>query len=52
MRTRITLTPNGTGTEVTVTAEDAVGFGAKTGMKSRYLVWLGEITAGLRAALA
>jgi hypothetical protein len=61
VRTRITLTPNGggndstgsggTGTDVTVTAEDAVGFGAKTGMKSRYLVWLGEITAGLRTAL-
>jgi hypothetical protein len=56
VRTRITMMPNGigtdnTGTGVTVTAEDAVGFGAKTGMKSRYLVWLGEITAGLRAAL-
>jgi hypothetical protein len=51
VRTRISLTPNGTATDVTVTAEDAVGFGAKTGMKSRYLVWLGEITAGLRAAL-
>jgi hypothetical protein len=49
--TRVTLTANGATTDVTVTAEDAVGFGMKTGMKGKYLGWLGEITAGLRAAL-
>jgi hypothetical protein len=49
--TRVTLTANGPATDVTVTAEDAVGFGMKTGMKGKYLAWLGEITSGLRAAL-
>lgn len=39
-------------TQVTVTASDAIGFGAKTGIKSKYAVWLAEITAGLRAAVS
>ena len=38
-------------TQVTVTASDAVGFGAKTGIKGKYAAWLAEITAGLREAL-
>lgn len=37
-------------TVVTVTADDAVGFGVKTGIKGKYEQWLGEIADGLRAA--
>ncbi len=54
-RTTITMVPNpedGAGTEVTVTALDAVGFGVKTGMKTKYQKWLAEITSGLRTALS
>jgi hypothetical protein len=51
-RTRLALVPAGSSTEVTVTAEDAVGFGVKTGMKSKYQGWLDQITGGLRAALS
>jgi hypothetical protein len=40
------------GGDVTVTAQDAVGFGVKTGMKGKYEEWCAEIVAGVRAALA
>jgi hypothetical protein len=42
--------PSGTGTSVSVTAQDSVGLGAKTGMKGKYEHWTEEIAAGLRAA--
>ena len=55
-RTTITMvrSPDSDGgtTDVTVTALDSVGFGAKTGMKTKYQKWLAEITAGLRTALS
>jgi hypothetical protein len=50
-RTVVTMAPSGATTEVTVTASDAVGFGAKTGMKKKYEGWVGDIVAGLRTAL-
>ena len=49
-RTTIELAPSGAGTAVTVTAQDSVGLGVKTGMKGKYEGWTAEITAGLRAA--
>jgi hypothetical protein len=50
-RTVITMVPSGATTEVTVTASDAVGIGAKTGMKKKYEGWVGDIVSGLRTAL-
>jgi hypothetical protein len=38
------------GSELTVTAADAIGFGLKTGMKGKYTGRLDEIVSGLRAA--
>jgi hypothetical protein len=49
-RTVVTMVPAGGGTQVTVSADDAVGVGVKTGMKGKYEQWLGEIVDGLRAA--
>jgi len=49
-RTTIDLAPSGTGTSVSVTAQDSVGLGVKTGMRGKYERWTKEITAGLRAA--
>jgi hypothetical protein len=49
-RTTIELTPSGTGTSVSVTAQDSVGLGVKTGMKGKYERWTEQITAGLRTA--
>jgi hypothetical protein len=51
-RTVITMVPSGATTEVTVTASDAVGIGAKTGMKAKYDGWTSDIVSGLRTALA
>lgn len=48
-RTTIELAPSGAGTAVTVTAQDSVGLGVKTGMKGKYERWTAEIIAGLRA---
>jgi hypothetical protein len=39
------------GTEVTVTAQDAVGLGLKTGMKRKYEGWLDEIVSGVQMAV-
>lgn len=39
-------------TQVTVTASDAIGFGAKTGIKKKYELRVAEVVAQLRAALA
>lgn len=49
-RTTIEFAPSGAGTSVTVSAQDSVGLGVKTGMKGKYEGWTAEITAGLRAA--
>jgi hypothetical protein len=49
-RTVLTMVESGTGTQVTVTADDAVGFGVKTGMNGKYQQWLGEIVEGIQAA--
>lgn len=49
-RTTIDLVPSGAGTSVSVTAQDSVGLGVKTGMKGKYERWTQEIAAGLRAA--
>jgi hypothetical protein len=50
-RTVITMAPSGATTTVTVTASDAVGFGAKTGMKKKYESWLADIVSGVRTTL-
>ena len=51
-RTTVALRPGAGGTEVTATASDAVGFGAKVGMKGKYEALLPELVAGVRSALA
>ena len=51
-RTVVTMTPEGGGTAVTVTADDAVGLGLKTGMKDKYEQWLAAIVDELHAATA
>lgn len=51
-RTTLAIAPSGSGSEVTVTTHDSVGFGVKTGMKKKYQQWLIDIGEGLRAALA
>lgn len=50
VRTVVDATATASGSELTVTATDAIGFGLKTGMKKKYERWLGEIVSGLRAA--
>jgi hypothetical protein len=50
VRTIVDAAATVTGSELTVTATDAVGFGLKTGMKKKYERWLEEIISGLRAA--
>jgi hypothetical protein len=50
VRTVVDARPTATGSELTVTATDSVGFGLKTGMKKKYERWLEEIVSGLRAA--
>jgi hypothetical protein len=50
VRTVVDAVPTATGSELTVTATDAVGFGPRTGMKGMYQRWLDEIVSGLRAA--
>jgi hypothetical protein len=49
-RTTIEMTPSGSGTSVSVRAEDSVKVGVKTGMKGKYQKWTEQITAGLRDA--
>ncbi len=51
MRTLVTMAPSEDGTQVTVTASDAVGFGVKTGMKGKYERRVAEVVTGLRAVL-
>lgn len=51
-RTTIELAPSGSGTSVSITSQDSVGLGVKTGMKGKYERWTEEITAGLRTACA
>ncbi|MGZ4691686.1 MAG: hypothetical protein ACXVKA_02695 [Acidimicrobiia bacterium] len=51
-RTIVTMAPSAAGTDVTLSADDAVGFGLKTGMKGKYEKWLAEIVAGVQAATA
>jgi hypothetical protein len=52
-RTVIAVQPGtGGGTDVTVTACDAIGFGLKTGMRGKYGGWLGEIVAGIQSAVS
>lgn len=48
--TVVDATATAGGSEVTVRATDAVGFGFKIGMKRKYERWLAEIISGLRAA--
>ena len=50
-RTNVSLQAGAGGTEVTAVAADAVGFGAKVGMKGKYEALLPELVAGVRAAL-
>jgi carbon monoxide dehydrogenase subunit G len=50
-KTVVMMQPSGAGTEVSVTAQDAVGIGLKTGMKGKYDTWLQEIVAGLQGTL-
>ena len=50
-RTIVTMQPNAGGTGVGVTAQDAVGFGLKTGMKHKYEGWVASIVEGIGAAL-
>ncbi len=49
VRTLVTMAPAGTETTVTVSANDAVGLGSKTGMKGKYEEWLVKIVDGIRA---
>jgi hypothetical protein len=51
-RTVVTMAPQGGGTAVTVTADDAVGLGLKTGMKGKYEQWIATIVDELHAATA
>jgi hypothetical protein len=50
VRTVVDAVATETGSELTVTAVDTVGFGIKTGMKGKYQRWLDEIVSGLRAS--
>ncbi len=50
-RTVIEMEPAGASTTVKVTASDAIGFGAKTGVKAKYRDRVETVTAELRAAL-
>ncbi len=50
-RTIVTMEPNAGGTRADVTAQDAVGFGLKTGMKRKYEQWVASIVDGIGAAL-
>jgi hypothetical protein len=52
VRVTVTAAPTSTGSDLTITASDAVGLGVKTGMKARYRTWLDEIVTGLREAVA
>src|ERR1700674_3691462 len=42
-RTVVTIDAGATGSQVGVTAQDAVGFGLKTGMKHKYEGWVASI---------
>ncbi len=50
-RTLVTMEPVDGQTRVTVTASDAIGFGAKTGIKAKYTARVEEIATELRAVL-
>jgi hypothetical protein len=50
-RTVVTMQRDGDATRVTVTAADAFGFGAKTGIKQKYTARVQEIVAGLHETL-
>lgn len=52
MRTIITMESGDGGTQVTVTASDAVGFGPKSGMKGKYEHRVAEVVTALRAAVS
>jgi len=49
--TRTIVTIDAGASRVGVTAEDAVGFGLKTGMRHKYEQWVASIVEGIRAAL-
>ncbi len=51
-RTVVTMDAAGGATQVTITASDAVGFGAKTGIKRKYGERVEAIVAGLVEALS
>ena len=50
-RTIVTIDAGAAGSKVGVTAQDAVGFGLKTGMRRKYEQWVASIVEGIRAAL-
>jgi hypothetical protein len=50
-RTIVTIEPRAGGADVMVHAQDAVGFGLKTGMKHKYENWVASIVDGIGAAL-
>ena len=50
-RTIVTMEPHDGRTQAGVTAQDAVGFGLKTGMKGKYERWVAEIVEGIGATL-
>jgi hypothetical protein len=50
-RTIVTIDAATGGSRVGVTAQDAVGFGLKTGMRGKYERWVASIVDGIRAAL-
>ena len=50
-RTIVTIDADAPGSRVTVTAQDAVVVGLKTGMKHKYEQWVASIVDGIRAAL-
>jgi hypothetical protein len=49
--TIVTVEPAAGGSRVEVTAQDAIGFGLKTGMKHKYEQWVASIVDGIRATL-
>ena len=50
-RTIVTIDSGSGGSKVGVTAQDAVGFGLKTGMRGKYERWVASVVDGIRAAL-